>query len=148
MAVGSIAIPYCQDAIWQVLTDYEHLSQFIEEMDSSGVLADSGNAKIIYQAGTGSFLFFRRHLYVKLMVQEFFPDSISFYQLHGPFKDYYGYWHLTKDETTGVTTTQCIVVAKPDFFVPGFIYRLVISKNYRKILTDVLTEVERRVKHP
>src|ERR1039457_7315464 len=55
-ARATIKAPYA--LIWQTLTDYDHLSEFIPGMVKSHVIERRGNTAIVEQTGEARFLFF------------------------------------------------------------------------------------------
>ena len=55
-ARATLRAPYA--LIWQTLTDYDHLSDFIPGMLKSHVIDRRGNATIIEQSGNATILFF------------------------------------------------------------------------------------------
>ena len=55
-ARATLKAPYA--LIWQTLTDYDHLSDFIPGMLKSQVVDRRGNAAIIEQSGNATILFF------------------------------------------------------------------------------------------
>src|SRR4051812_1792339 len=45
---------------WDVLSDYDHLSQFIPDMSVSRVVSRTGDTALVEQKGDFGFLFFRQ----------------------------------------------------------------------------------------
>ena len=55
---------------WAVLSDYDHLSKFIPDMQSSRVVSREGNKVRVEQKGDVGFLFYREPVNVTLEVDE------------------------------------------------------------------------------
>src|SRR5258705_4623675 len=55
-ARATIKAPYA--LIWQTLTDYDHLAEFIPGMATSRVIERRGNTAMVEQTGEAAFLFF------------------------------------------------------------------------------------------
>ena len=55
---------------WEVLSDYDHLAQFIPDMKSSRVVSRDGNRVLVEQKGEFGFFFYRQPVDVMLEVVE------------------------------------------------------------------------------
>tara|TARA_B100001250_G_scaffold408778_1_gene431787 strand:+ start:33 stop:599 length:567 start_codon:yes stop_codon:yes gene_type:complete len=85
------------DSIWEVLTDYNNLSDFIPNLVSSKVISREGSKIRLKQVGSQDFLGFRFSAEVFL---ELFEDqsngTLRFYLLKGDFRRFEGSWTVNK----------------------------------------------------
>src|SRR5687767_12749711 len=80
------------DAIlaWEVLTDYDHFSEFIPGMHSSRVVERNGHAIMVDQRGEASMLVFSFPIEVRLTVEETPFETIVSHAVSGNFKELRG----------------------------------------------------------
>ncbi len=83
--------------IWNVLTDYEHLSDFIPNLSSSKVLERFESGVHLSQIGTQKFIGFNFSAQVQLELIEDLPRGVlSFHLLRGDFRKFEGSWTIRK----------------------------------------------------
>ena len=81
--------------LWLVLTDYEHLSNFIPNLASSQILNRSGNRIHLHQIGSQQLLGLRFSATVELELVEHYPEGlIVFHMLRGDFRRFEGAWRI------------------------------------------------------
>jgi ribosome-associated toxin RatA of RatAB toxin-antitoxin module len=133
--------------VWQVLTDYDGLAEFVPGLVLSQSRGRNQLGQILLdQAGASRFLLFRVTLQTQLAVIEHRPQKIEFKQVAGDFKMYEGSWELQLDETA--TRLIYRLRAKPDFFAPTFLLKGRIRRNVLDGLASVAAEVYRRRRNP
>ena len=89
------------DVVWDVLTDYNHVSNFISNMHSH-IQKKDGNDLTVEQDAGGGFLFIQEHLKALLTIHEEPLQSISFNDVsHKAFELYSGLWRLQPDTASG-----------------------------------------------
>jgi len=104
---ATIAIPHPVEPIWQVLTDYEALADFIPNLAVSRRLAHP-EAKIrLEQVGTQPLLKFNFRARVVVDIEEFYPQRIAFTGVEGDFSRFDGAWSLQPQATA---TQLCYTV--------------------------------------
>jgi ribosome-associated toxin RatA of RatAB toxin-antitoxin module len=87
------------DTAWAVLTDYDHLSEFVPSMESSRLVDRKGPEAVVEQEARGKFLVFRRSVKIHLHVHEDSPVRIAFEDTSGQdFELYRGDWRLQPEE--------------------------------------------------
>ena len=69
--------------IWQTLTDYDHLAEFIPGMRMSRVLQRHGATVIVEQVGEAKFLIFHYPIDVVVQSDEHYPATIAVHVLSG-----------------------------------------------------------------
>ena len=131
-------IPRPAEAVWDVLSDYNHLAEFIPFLTESHVVRHEGTAQILHQRGRVSFLVFHRGFWMTFHVEEMPPYDIRFEAFEGDFKQFKGVWHL--EAHSDGTLVRHKVLVEPAFFIPRWIRRIMA----RHILLTSLEGVIRR----
>ena len=75
---AKIELPYSADQVWQVLTDYESLPDFIPNLETSQRLDHPQGGVRIEQVGCQSALMMKFSARVVLDMEENFPKALSF----------------------------------------------------------------------
>lgn len=127
---------------WAVLTDYDHLSQFIPNMQSSRVVARTPAGLIIEQRGVARLLVFSFPLEVRLAVMEFPPHRIVSRGEGGSFKEFRGMYDLSV--VGGRTRLRYVCEMVPDFFVPPFLGTAMLRQNVEESFGALAEEIVRR----
>jgi ribosome-associated toxin RatA of RatAB toxin-antitoxin module len=91
---ANIAIPQPVEPIWNVLTDYEVLDQFIPNLAHSRRLEHPTGGIRLEQIGSQRLLRFNFCARVVLDIEEIFPQEIRFSMVEGDFKAFSGSWRL------------------------------------------------------
>jgi len=134
-----------QALIWQTLTDYDHLSDFIPGMLKSHVIDRRGNAAIIEQSGNASILFFNYPIDVVVESLEAPPAFIGVRVLKGNLKQLEGGYRLEKiAETHDEFVLRWSGLIEPSFPVPTFISMPLLRANIRDQFRGMVREIERR----
>jgi ribosome-associated toxin RatA of RatAB toxin-antitoxin module len=136
-----ILIPYAVDQVWQILTDYEHLADFIPSLAKSHRLPHPEGGIRIEQVGTQAFLKLKFCARVVLDMVEQFPHQLDFRMVEGDFKAFSGSWQLHPLVEGG--TDLCYTVRiKPLRMMPiGMIERR-LSHNLAINLTAIQQRAE------
>lgn len=91
---AKLQLPYSVEQIWQVLTDYESLAEFIPNLAKSQRLEHPEGGIRLEQIGRQKALKFNFSARVVLDMTEEFPQAIRFQMVEGDFKDFSGAWEL------------------------------------------------------
>lgn len=113
---AKIRIPYSIEQVWQILTDYDRLADFIPNLAKSCQIDHPQNGIRIEQVGTQSLLKLKFCARVVLDMVEQFPHQLDFCMVEGDFKQFSGSWTLQPIATgSGFCTELCyrIVVLPP-----------------------------------
>jgi len=131
---AKIWIPTRPEPIWQVLTDYDRLSNHIPKLKKSQLISAKANEKIVFQKGrTGVFLFYRTtKMTLKIHEKKF--TQIDFEQLKGDFKVYRGRWTLQPLKNIKGTILCYEAEIKPDFFAPHFMLKYIEKRDVPVVL--------------
>jgi ribosome-associated toxin RatA of RatAB toxin-antitoxin module len=132
--------------VWEVLTDYDHLDEFVPSMKRSEVKERHEDELLLEQEWVNRFLFFARTFSVLLVVKEESESSILFQDFSGKdFEFYEGSWRI-EHSTEGVWVRYSLRM-KPSFTAPGFVVKRVFKKIVENFLKDVRLEILRRERY-
>jgi hypothetical protein len=133
--------------IWQTLTDYDHLAEFIPGMKQSRVIGRRGSAAIVEQSGEAGFLVFKYPIDVIVESDEHAPTTIAIRVLAGNLKRLEGGYRLEKspgDEDEFVLSWEGVI--EPDISLPMFISVPLLRANVAEQFVGMVKEIEHREK--
>ena len=130
------------DEAWAVLTDYEHLSLFIPNMESSRVVARTPVGPVVEQKGVARMWVFSYPIEVRLAVREFPPHRIESHSEGGSFKEFHGVYELSVAQ--GRTRLRYVCEMIPDFFIPPLFGAAVLKQNVEESFGALSREIVRR----
>jgi ribosome-associated toxin RatA of RatAB toxin-antitoxin module len=92
---SQIEIAQPRESVWQVLTDYEALPEFIPSLEKSQRLEHPEGDKVrLEQVGKQRLMKMNFSARVVLDLAEAHPERIDFEMVEGDFKAFSGYWRL------------------------------------------------------
>ncbi|PZO58040.1 MAG: cyclase [Phormidesmis priestleyi] len=138
--VASVLIPQPIDLVWKVITDYEHLADFVPNLTSSKLIPNSEGRIRLEQMGTQCFLKFKFCARVVLDMTEQFPHEVGFDMKEGDFKMFKGAWKLRPDEDQRGTELSYDLLVKPPRAMPAALIEHHICHN----LTTNLLAIRQR----
>jgi ribosome-associated toxin RatA of RatAB toxin-antitoxin module len=141
--VGRIMIRAGAEAVWEVITDYDHHWQFIPSVLESGLVSDDGVRQEMFQTGRTGYLLFRKRVHIRLLLEGERPRRLRFRQKEGDFKVYRGEWRISDALEGRGVLLMFLAEVKPDFFAPSPFVRKVQKKD----LPRVLEAMKRRAEH-
>lgn len=130
------------DLIWQTLTDYDRLAEFIPGMRRSKVLSRSGAVAVVEQSGEARFLFVRQAIEVTLSSTERPPYVIEAVLLKGNLKRLDGAYRITPQGGGRVLLTWTGVVEA--LSMPPLLGEMVMRANIEDQFRGMVREIERR----
>lgn len=89
-----IDTPVHREALWPVLTDYDHLADFVPNLALSQRLPSAPQQILIEQMGTQCFFGLRFSARAVLEMTEAYPEAVHFEMVEGDFKEFVGSWYL------------------------------------------------------
>lgn len=128
--------------IWQTLTDYGRLAEFIPGMRSSRVLSQDGAVSVVEQIGEARFLFIAYPIEVTLASTERPPYSIEARMLKGNMKRLEGVYRI-EPQAGGRYAVSWTGVVEAESMPPLFgemLMRSSIEDQFR----GMVVEIERR----
>ena len=127
---------------WAVLSDYDHLSKFIPDMESSRVVSREGNKLRVEQKGDVGFLFYREPVNVLLEVDEEPPRLIVARSISGNVKGLETRYEL-HPSASGV---RLVYTGRfvPSFSIPPLIGMPIVSRMIERRFRAMVEEIQRR----
>ena len=131
--------------VWQTLTDYNHLPEFIPGISKSRLIEYRGNAAIVEQYGQAGFLFFKLPIDVTVESLEIAPNVIEVRVLKGSLKKLDGRYEIEE----GATPSDPVVlrwrgVIEPQTTLPPLFGEMILRSNVTDQFRGMVNEIERR----
>ncbi len=125
---------------WEVLSDYDHLAQFIPDMKSSRVVSRDGDRVLVEQRGEFGFFFYRQPVDVTLEVLEQPQRRIDARRIAGNIRDLQTRYELeTSDAGVKLDYTGRFI---PEFSVPPLfgmpMVRRVVERRFRAMVEEIV----------
>lgn len=137
-----LSVEVTRATAWEVITDYNHLGDFVPDMDESRVVSGAGEPTLVRQTGVWNLFGFRVPIRILAQVEERPMYSIRFHSISGNVRVENGEWWIA-DEGRGVAITYR-VECTPDFWVPPILGAILIRRDVRATLDQVAREMLRR----
>ena len=128
---------------WAVISDYDHLAEFIPDMHSSRVIQREGDKVLVEQTGQVGFLIFQQPVEVRLEVHESPQRLIVAHAVGGNLKEMEGRYELERLPSGAVRLTYSGRLV-PGFAVPPVIGTLLVRKLLSEQFTALVHEIVRR----
>lgn len=120
---GCVLIPVERQWVWQVLTDYDHLAEFVPNLVESRFLGSENGRKLVRQVGSQKVLFARFSAAVVLAIEEIFPHQLRFQEIEGDFLLFEGFWELAEWLNQQTLLTYHLQVKPPRRMPVGLVER-------------------------
>jgi len=130
------------DLIWQTLTDYDRLAEFIPGMRRSRLIERHGAVAVIEQSGDAGFLFFSFPLDVTLASTERPPHALEVKLLKGDLKRLDGAYRIEPQAGGRILLTWTGTVEA--LSMPPLLGELVMRANIADQFYGMVREIERR----
>ncbi|HEY4318402.1 MAG TPA: SRPBCC family protein [Herbaspirillum sp.] len=131
--------------VWEVLTDYDRLADFVPELTSSRLVARDEDECIVAQEGFGQFLFIKQPIHLLLRVAETPYSTVQTTLVKGNMYEYSADWamHAIDSNTTQLDYDATI---SPMFYVPSLFGTALMKRDLRNMLAAVVREMEKPAK--
>ena len=136
---GSVVVDQPVDRVWQVLTDYDHLAQFIPWLLESRTLA-VGPPRLLRQRGHMRWWVFGQTIEMTFQVTEHPKQVIAFTAVEGDFFEHQGTWRLEPHGTQVRIAYEAVV--RPKFFLPPFIGASLLKRHLADSLQAIVERVD------
>ena len=130
------------DLVWQTLTDYDRLANFIPGMRRSRMLERHGAVAVIEQSGDAGFLFFSFPLDVTLASTERPPHALDVKLIKGNLKRLDGSYRIEPQAGGRILLTWTGIVEA--LSMPPLLGELVMRSNIADQFYGMVREIERR----
>ena len=91
---AEMPMPAPPEVLWRVLTNYDHLAEFIPMLRTSHVDRRSDGSVLLTQQGVIHMALYRQVIHVVFRIQEEPPHRVTFDAITGDFVIYRGQWRL------------------------------------------------------
>ncbi len=140
---GGFQVVAPPSTIWEVLTDYNRIDEFVPFMKRSYVKERREGKLLLEQEALAKFFLFTRTIRILQEVQEDPQKRILFRDVsHRDFEFYEGSWRV--EPSKEYVWVQYEVRAKPIFSVPSFVARAMFKRTAQELLQAVRLEILRR----
>jgi len=127
---------------WEVLTDYDRLSEFIPGMHSSRTVSRDIGRVIVDQSGDAKLLFFSFPMRVRLEIEEYPYERIFSRAIEGNFKEMFGAYTLeARGRRLLLRYTGSLT---PDFGIPPLVGTMLVRNTMEKRFGAMVDEIVRR----
>ncbi|MEJ8821692.1 SRPBCC family protein [Variovorax humicola] len=130
-------------AVWDAITDYDNLADFIPDMSASRVLERNGDKLLVEQKGQFRFLLFRQAVEVRMEVVESPQRRIVARAVSGNVKEFDGVYAVER-LPAGVVRLSYSGRLIPDFPVPPVVGALVVRSVLARQFSALVDEIVRR----
>jgi carbon monoxide dehydrogenase subunit G len=127
---------------WAVLSDYDHLAEFIPDVKSSRVVSRDGNRVRVEQKGEVGFIFYKQPVIVMLEVNEEPMRRITARGVEGNVKGLESYYEL--HQSGSEVRLDYAGRFDPDFSVPPLIGMPVMRRVIERRFRAMVEEIQRR----
>lgn len=135
--------------VWEVISDYERLPQFVPHLKRSVVLARNGNRVLLEQSGEARFAFFAVPIEVRLEVIEQAPEWITSRAVGGNLRRMTGRYELHPDAARGSVLLRYFGAIEPDFELPPIVgvaaLRWSVEQQFEAMVQEVLRRAAERL---
>lgn len=139
---AKICIPHPIEQVWQILTDYDHLADFIPSLARSRKIEHPQGGIRIEQIGTQALLRMKFCARVVLDMVEQVPHQIDFQMVEGDFKSFCGSWTLQPIALANGTGTElCYTIS---VLPPRAMPIALIERKLKSGLVTNLTAIRQR----
>ncbi|MBI4348628.1 MAG: SRPBCC family protein [Elusimicrobia bacterium] len=140
---GAFDVAASPQSAWEVLTDYDGLAAFVDDLRSSRVRERGPQGLLLEQEAVGRFFFLRRKARVVLRVRETAESRIEFEDVLGEdFVRYRGAWTIEAGPEGARVRYE--LEARPSGPALGAFARKALLDGARDLLDQVRLEILRR----
>ncbi len=128
--------------VWQVLSDYDRLAEFIPNLRVSRVVSRGADGIMVEQQGEYAFLFFSQPIEVRLLITETPPHRIVSRAVAGSFREMTGSYDLAP--VPGGVRLRYTGRMLPNFDLPPFFGVVAARAAAEKQFRGMVDEIRRR----
>lgn len=130
------------ELVWQTLTDYNRLAEFIPGMRSSRVIEQRGAEAIVEQSGEARFLFISYPIDVTLSTVERPPHAIEATLLKGNLKQLHGIYRIEPQRDGRILLSWSGTVEAES--MPPLLGEMLMRASIEDQFRGMVSEIERR----
>ena len=137
---GDFEVAAPLNKVWEVLTDYDHIDEFVSSIERSEVKERGIHSLLLEQSAIAGAFVFKKKVDVLLKVLEQPTKEIIFVDIsHHDFELYEGSWSL--ESVPNGVEVRYEMIAEPRTRTPRFLTRAAFLKTSRNLLKEVRTEI-------
>lgn len=141
---GAFNVTADPQVVWQVLTDYNHFSDFISNMHCH-IRQQDGDDLLVQQTVGGGFLFIREEIKGLLMVHEDPIDALTLQEItQKSFKLYQGSWKIKPDPSRSSVVVTYELEAEKNSHTPSFVTPDLFRQSTEDLMVEMKREIEKR----
>jgi ribosome-associated toxin RatA of RatAB toxin-antitoxin module len=130
------------ELVWQTLTDYDRLAEFIPGMRRSRVIERHGPVALVEQSGEARFLMFKFPIEVTLASVERPPHEIEATLVKGNLQRLQGTYRIAPQRGARIALTWTGIVVPAE--MPPLLGEIVMRGNIEEQFRGMVREIERR----
>ncbi len=139
---GSFLVEADPQVAWDVLSDYDHIPEFVGNMKISHIQIREGNDVLVHQVAEGGFLFFTQKIRLFLHIIETPNRTIDFKDMaHKDFKTYNGSWQIDPQAGGKELKITYQLEAELNFSAPAFLADDAMGGGAKDLLKSVRQQI-------
>lgn len=139
---AEMLVPSDAGTAWAVLTDYNNLSRFIPEMESSRIIVIPGQPKRLEQRGESGLLSFFSPEFIVFQLDETPNERIRFKRVSGDLRSMQGEWRIVGGGNPVMVFYRARIVPKVP--LPPLLGSTMIERDVEEKLAAIRREIARR----
>jgi ribosome-associated toxin RatA of RatAB toxin-antitoxin module len=132
------------DLVWQVISDYARLPEFVPGITKSTVIERNGNRVRVEQQGEARFLIFALPIRVRLDVVEWPLEWIASRAVEGNVRRMSARYEIDAERQQGRVTLRYFGSIEPDFDLPPLVGMYALRRTIEDQFGAMVREIERR----
>jgi ribosome-associated toxin RatA of RatAB toxin-antitoxin module len=129
--------------VWDTLTDYDHLAEFVPGLTKSRVISQTGATTTVEQSGEARFLFFVFPIEVTLE-SVYNPPTLEVRRIAGNLRHLQGRYEVEALADAGLIRLSWIGTISPERQMPPLIGQVVMRRSISEQFLGMVREIERR----
>lgn len=139
---AQLLLPVSPGLVWEVLTDYDRLADFVPDLIESRLVSAPGEPRLLAQRGRTRLGVFSAEMTVTLRVDEYPIERLAFAAVKGNVRKMQGEWRIVP---IGQGTKLVYVVELvPAFWMPASVGPALVRRHVDAQLQGLETEILRR----
>ena len=140
-ARAQVDVPWPPARVFDLVSDFDHLGDFVSAIDSSSVVRRDSLSTWVRQVGTTTLLV-HKTVHMTLRFQPRRPGELRFEIVAGDFRIYYGAWKFNAAPPGTRVSYDVTFAASPE--LPGVLVRHVVQRDLERMLRELAAEIARR----
>lgn len=139
---AQLLLPVAPALVWEVLTDYDRLAEFVPDLIESRLVSAPGEPRLLAQRGRTRVGVFSAEVAVTLRVDEYPIERVEFAAVKGNVREMRGSWRIVPlGDGAKVVYTVTLV---PAFWMPASVGPALVRRHVDAQLQGLEAEIMRR----